>query len=159
VAHLARYHGRRIRAGLAYALFAETHDVNALEDAVAHERRAIDAWADLVAAAGDVYADDLMMGLRSAGLSGHWRDGLVEVRWRRSRVEEQLRKFVPPASDRPRIAHVPIRRALPGQDLVLRASAWGPAALRSVRVMWQVPGRAPEALPLPPAGPHAYQLL
>src|SRR5262249_467017 len=105
------------------------------------------------------YADDLMMGLRSAGLSGHWRDELVELRRGLWRLEEQLRNFVPPASDRPRIAHVPIRRALPGQDLVLRASAWGPAALRSVRGMCQVRGQGGEALPLQPDGPHAHRLL
>src|SRR5262249_55812623 len=46
LAHLARYHARRIRAGLAYALFTATQDRNALEDAVAHERQAIAAWTD-----------------------------------------------------------------------------------------------------------------
>jgi hypothetical protein len=159
LAHLARYHARRIRAGLAYALFTESHDVNALEDAVTHERQAIAAWTDLVAAAGDVYAADLMMGLRSAGLSGHWRDELVALRQGLAQLEAQLNNDRLPASDGPRIAHVPVRRAVPGQDLVLRATAWGPAPLRAVRVTWQVPGRAPDDLSMEPAGSHAYRLL
>jgi hypothetical protein len=159
LAHLARYHARRIRTGLAYALFTATQDRNALDDAVAHERQAIAAWTDLVAAAGDVYAGDLMMGLRSAGLSGHWRDELVALRHGLAQLEEQLNNYQPPARDGPRIAHVPVRRAVPGQDLLLRATAWGPAEFRAVRVTWQVPGRAPENLSMQPAGPHAYRLL
>jgi hypothetical protein len=158
LAHLARYHARRIEAGLAYALFTEAHDVNALDDAVTHERQAVAAWTDLVAAAGDVYAGDLMMGLRSAGLSGHWRDELVELRRGLLQLEERLRNFAPQASDRPRIAHAPVRRAVPGDDLVIRATAWGPSEIRAVRAMWQLPGQAPEALSMEPAGPQAYRL-
>ena len=63
LAHLAEYHGRRIHAGLHYALFQQSGDVTALDQAIAWERRAIAAWQDLVGAAGDVYADNLALGL------------------------------------------------------------------------------------------------
>ncbi|HEV2173967.1 MAG TPA: hypothetical protein VGR71_10385, partial [Nitrospira sp.] len=77
---LAEYHARRIKAGLSYALFEGTRDLNALDDAITYESQAIEAWTGIVRDAGDVYAFDLMMGLPQQDLSGHWRDELVKLR-------------------------------------------------------------------------------
>jgi hypothetical protein len=93
--NLALYHARRIPAGLSLALFHGTQDLNALEDAIAHEQRAIQAWEGIVQAAGDVYNDDLMMGLPSAELSGHWRDELVKLRQGLAELERQRAGFRP----------------------------------------------------------------
>jgi len=71
LANLALYHSRRIPAAVSYRLFERTGDVKALDEAIAHERDALEAWRQLVEAAADVYADDLMMGVRGAGLCGH----------------------------------------------------------------------------------------
>jgi hypothetical protein len=79
LANLALYHARRIPAGLSYALFVETHDRNALDDAIQNEKSAIEAWERIVAAAGDVYNRDLMMGLPEYDLSGHWKDELTKL--------------------------------------------------------------------------------
>jgi len=76
---LAAYHSHRAEAGLNYALFERTHDLNALDDAIQSETEATDAWAGMVRDAGDVYNFDLMMGLPQADLSGHWRDELVKL--------------------------------------------------------------------------------
>lgn len=83
---LSLYHSRRIPAAVSYRLFVRTQDVSALDEAIAYERNAIDAWRQIVDAAGDVYADDLMMGVRKAEfmnmsheLSGHWKDELVHL--------------------------------------------------------------------------------
>jgi hypothetical protein len=86
---LAAYHSHRIPAGLSYALFEKTHDLNALDDAIAHEKQAIDAWSDIVHDAGDAYNSDLMMGLPSADLSGHWRDELVKLNAGLATLEKQ----------------------------------------------------------------------
>ena len=40
---------------------------------------AIEAWRQIVQAAGDVYADDLMMGVCVADLCGNWKDELVSL--------------------------------------------------------------------------------
>ena len=77
---LAAYHSHRAAAGLSYALFEKTHDLNALDDAIHDETEATNAWADIVRDAGDVYNFDLMMGLPQADLSGHWRDELVKLK-------------------------------------------------------------------------------
>jgi len=80
LANLALYHSRRIPAGLNYALFERTHDLNALDDAIRDEGRAVQAWEGIVRAAGDVYHADLMMGLAEFDLSGHWKDELVKLK-------------------------------------------------------------------------------
>src|SRR5215510_4722923 len=41
LANLALYHSRRIQAGISYALFKQSQDLNALDDAIAGEARAI----------------------------------------------------------------------------------------------------------------------
>ena len=76
---LALYHSRRIPAAVSCRIFERTHDVAALDEAIAFERNAIDAWRQIVTAAGDVYTYDLMMGVRVADLCGHWKDELVAL--------------------------------------------------------------------------------
>jgi hypothetical protein len=89
LANLALYHARRIPAGLSYALFAQTQDLNALDDAIQNEKRAIEAWDAIVGAAGDVYNSDLMMGLAEFDLSGHWKDELAKLKSGLAALERQ----------------------------------------------------------------------
>ena len=48
LADLAEYHSRRVLAGLSFALFEKTHDLNMLDDAIQHEGEAVNAWAKIV---------------------------------------------------------------------------------------------------------------
>jgi hypothetical protein len=64
-------------------LFERTQNISALEEAIKYEKMAIEAWKLIIEAAGDVYADDLMMGVSEAeyiGIihrqTGHWKDEL-----------------------------------------------------------------------------------
>lgn len=93
---LARYHSKRIPAAISYCLFERTKDISALDAAIGYERSAIDAWRKIVEAAGDVYTDDLMMGVRNAvfgginhQLCGHWRDELAELEKGLSDLEQK----------------------------------------------------------------------
>ena len=79
LSNLALFHSRRIPAAVSYNLFVLTKDVSDLDDVIKYERSAIEAWKQMVEAAGDVYTDDLMMGLRSADLCGHWKDELLTL--------------------------------------------------------------------------------
>jgi dienelactone hydrolase len=117
LANLALYHSRRIHAGLSYALFKQSQDATALDDAIAREGLAIQAWEKLVEAAGDVYSDDLMMGLPSSGLSGHWRDELVELK-KGLKALQQERESIPPAATRNNasVARFLTRKPAPGDD-------------------------------------------
>jgi hypothetical protein len=83
LSNLALYHSRRIPAAVSYRLFERTGDAKALDKAIAYERDAIEAWKQIVNSAGDVYADNLRMGVREAEfmkivhhLTGHWKDEL-----------------------------------------------------------------------------------
>jgi hypothetical protein len=101
LANLALYHSRRIPAGLSYALFLRTKDLNALDDAIESEKNAIHAWESLVRAAGDFYNDDLKMGLPANDMTGHWRDQLPKLEKGLASLEQQRAAFRP---DPPRIA-------------------------------------------------------
>src|SRR5208337_2627763 len=79
LANLALFHSRRIPAAVSYRLFERTKDLRALDDAIAAERSAVEAWRQLVAATGDFYAEDLMMGVREASLCGHWKNELAAL--------------------------------------------------------------------------------
>ncbi len=104
LSNLALYHSRRIPAAVSYRLFVHTKEVSTLDDAIAYEQSAIDAWRRIVAAAGDVYADDLMMGVRKVirkdeeyewvkELSGHWKDELVLLEQGLSNLEQHRKEF------------------------------------------------------------------
>jgi len=79
LANLALYHSYRIPAAVSYRIFEWTSDPAAFDDAIAYERKAIEAWWQIVISAGDVYTNDLMMGVRGADLCGHWSDELAEL--------------------------------------------------------------------------------
>jgi hypothetical protein len=80
LANLASYHAKRIPAGLSLALYNQTHDLFALDDAIAKEKEAVSAWQGIVDAAGDAYNPDLMMGLPEFDLSGSWKDEMVKFK-------------------------------------------------------------------------------
>jgi len=148
--NLALYHSRRIPAGLAYALFARTSDPKALDDAIAHEKRAIEAWEDLVKAAGDVYNDDLAFGRPSAGLSGHWRDELAALKKGLEKLEDE-RKTLKPATpaakipavaakkdnEPPEVRHTPVATAPAGKPLTLRATVTDPSGVKWVHLKYR----------------------
>jgi hypothetical protein len=137
LANLALYHSRRIHAGISYALFKHSQDLNALDDAIAQEGRAIEAWEKIVEAAGDVYHDNLMMGLPASGLAGHWKDELAELRRGLKELQHERERFSPAATrEEPLIAHTPVRRLGPGEDLIVRATVSGKNPLASVRVAY-----------------------
>lgn len=89
LADLAEYHSHRVVAGLNYALFEKSHDLNALDDAIHTEAQAVDAWAKISRDAGDVYSVDLKMGLCQADLCGHWRDELIKLQEGLAALEKQ----------------------------------------------------------------------
>ena len=74
LAGLARYHSRRLLAGVSYNLYKETGDLESFDDAIAYEKKALAAWGQIVAAAGDVYSENLAFGAHAVGFSRHWKE-------------------------------------------------------------------------------------
>jgi hypothetical protein len=77
LSRMALYHSRRVPAAVSYCLFKRTGDAAALNEAIRHEENAVRAWAEMVDAAGDVFAGNIKIG--HSRLSGHWRDELAAL--------------------------------------------------------------------------------
>jgi hypothetical protein len=172
LANLAHFHARRIPAAVSYRLFERTKDPVLLEDAVAYERSAVDAWRQIVDAAGDFYADDLMMGVRGANLCGHWKDelaalekGLValekqhaeasaagtgETR-RTPRYAAQTRSA---ATRRPSVTHTRISAAPANEALAVTAQVQARGGIKWVRLRYRSVNQQLDyrMLPMTPAG-------
>jgi hypothetical protein len=153
LANLALYHARRIPAAVNYRLFERTGDPKALEEAIGYERTAIEAWRQLVAAAGDVYNDDLMMGVRGVGLCGQWKDELAALEKGLLALERQ-RHDLPPAGatrpapryaipsadesrDAPVVMHQAITTAPASKPLAITAQVRAPSGIKWVRLRFR----------------------
>ena len=148
---LARYYSQRIPAAVCYRLYDRTKDLRALDDAIEYERKAVAAWRQIVDAAGDIYAEDLMFGARSRNLCGHWRDELASLESGVAKLEAQRKAatantaFTPaPPYDAsvgnaggPRIVHQPILTASVGRPLIIRAQASSPTGIKWVQVLYR----------------------
>ena len=135
LAYLALYHSHRAKAGLSYALFKHSGDINALDDAIELESEAISAWGKLVESAADIYHENLMMGRASANLTGHWRNELPKLNKGMDKLREQRKSFKPSVTEsKITIAHVPIRKAQPGSKLTIRATVSARKAVSGARV-------------------------
>ena len=53
---------------VAYNLYKSTGALRPFDEAIEHEKRAVQAWSEIVAAAGDVYSTELAFGAHSVGL-------------------------------------------------------------------------------------------
>ena len=137
LANLAMYHSHRSVAGLGYALYTRSNDLNALEDAIAHESQAVRSWQQIVDSAGDVYDFDLRFGRRTAGLSGHWRDELKQLREGLEKLKTKREQYKPPqGSGRLSLTHVPVRKTAPKRTLVIRTTVGGDNELKSIKLVY-----------------------
>ena len=74
LAGLARYHSFRLLAGVSYSLYQQTGNLDTFDDAIASERHALEAWQQMVDAAGDIYNRNLAFGAHAVGFSRHWQE-------------------------------------------------------------------------------------
>jgi hypothetical protein len=153
LANLALFHSRRIPAAVNYRLFVRTKDARALEDAITQERSAVEAWRQLVAAAGDFYVEDLMMGVRGASLCGHWKDELAALESGLTALEGQRRELKTASASKPApryqvatdtrdgaiisIAHQPVTSAPVGNPVIITAKVSAPSDVKWVRLRYR----------------------
>jgi hypothetical protein len=78
LAALARYYASRLPAAVSYDLYKETGDLPSFDAALEDEARAIQAWSDIVTAAGDVYNDKLPFGAPGY-FPRHWKEELQQL--------------------------------------------------------------------------------
>ena len=142
LANLARFHARRLLAGVQYNLHKQTGDLWALDEAVALEAQATAAWAQIVKCAGDVYAKDLAFGVFRVGFSRHWKEelALLEKGLEALHTEQQQARLTLQGSQL-RMAHVPVRRLAPAQPLTIRATVVAAKAIAGVEVLVTCDGK------------------
>ena len=105
LAGLAQYHAQRLLAGVAYNLYKETGDLDSFDEAICHEKKALDAWGQIVSAAGDVYSENLAFGAHAVGFSRHWKEEYDLL----SRNFEQLQAERQKAIAKPGASHFSLR--------------------------------------------------
>jgi hypothetical protein len=155
---LALYHSRRIPAAVNYRIFERTGDVSALDEAIANERNALEAWREIVASAADVYTDNLMLGVCVADLCGHWKDelvalekGLAALEQKRETLKVEARTSTTPVKtvsqhqpwateDHHKLfefKHVPIISIPVGKPLAVNVQVTAPAGVKWVRLRYR----------------------
>ena len=153
LSNLALYHSRRIPAAVNYRIFERTQDVSALDRAIVSERNAIEAWRQIVASAGDVYTDDLMMGVRGADLCGHWKDELVMLEKGLADLEQKRIAFKADGSignapnykvttiadwnERFQITHRPVINATTGKPIKITVKVTNPVGVKWVSLSFR----------------------
>jgi len=177
LSNLALFHSRRIPAAVSYNLFLLTNGLPALNDAIRYERLAIEAWKELVAAAGDVYTEDLMMGVREAGwqgivhhLSGHWKDELGYLEEGLKVLEQKQAEFrdvgsvkltphYQPANSANndklfKITHQPVTSAAANKPITINIRVSAVSGVKEVRLLYRNVNQEMEykTLPMLPSG-------
>ena len=148
LAGLARYHSFRLLAGVSYSLYKETGNLVTFDDAIAFERRAMEAWKQMVDAAGDVYSPTLAFGVHAVGFSRHWEEEYSLL----SRDFETLLAERTKADSKPGSKHatplsalpappaarlVSAKTARPNSDYVVYATVTASAGVKSVRLRYR----------------------
>jgi hypothetical protein len=136
LAGLAQFHAARLRAAVDFNLAA-------YPSAIAHERRAIEAWSRMVQAAGDIYSDDLPFGVHRVGFPRHWKEELQNLRQGLAKLESQYSQAAPgqPAKDSEptkllvKLSQAPA--AEPGQPLLIKAVVSGPVPAKTLRLRYR----------------------
>jgi hypothetical protein len=143
LAALAQYHSQRLLAGVAYNLYKETGDLGSFDEALAYEKKALDAWEHIVSAAGDVYSENLAFGAHAVGFSRHWKEEYQLL----ARNFEQLQAERQRAVAKPGAAYFalhltsgpqPAARLLPASsNLEVAARVTAPAGVKWVRLRYR----------------------
>lgn len=150
LARLAGYYSWRLRAGVFYNLYTESGDLACFDEAISNEKRAVDAWREIVEAAGDVYSESLAFGVQRQGFPRHWKEGFELLQRDFGRLTTEREKASPRADAKP--VHIPRRAAdakppavqlqpvpaaPPGQDVLVSAKVASAAGLKWVRLRYR----------------------
>jgi hypothetical protein len=151
---LALYHSRRILAAVSYRIYEYTGNISALDDAISHERNAIEAWQKIIEAAGDVYKDNLRFGVCEADLCGHWKDELISLEKGLAKLVQEQERLLSQTDNtngvryqiRPnkikydtilQISHTPVTSLPVGTPLSLTAKVTASTGVKWVRIRYR----------------------
>src|SRR5262249_36369271 len=132
-----------------YNLYKESGEPAYFDEAIAGERKAVQAWKEIVVAAGDVYSENLAFGAHAVGFRRHWKEelGLLQqdfdarVSERANVIDKPVAKPLfdlttagksPPAVDLP-----PSGDAEPGRDLRVSAKVTASGDVKWMRLRYR----------------------
>lgn len=157
LANLALYYSHRVIAAVDYNLFLKTNDLFALDNAIDWEKKAIASWSDIVTAAGDVYTNDLLMGVCSMNMCGDWQTDLAQLNEEFKGLKLMRSNLLQKPDDGEiKINHIPVRRLIPGKKLVISANI-NSNNVKSVRCAIKVGDGAYRFTNMPAHGQWRYQ--
>ena len=149
LAALARYYSWRLQAAVAYNLYKEAGDLPSFDTALENEKRAIQAWSDIVDAAANVYNDKLPFGAPGY-FPRHWKEELQQLQQDFARLEAARRTASPKAGSRttpvtfPALATEPPLATLskpdvatPGKDFVVSATISAESNVKWIRLRYR----------------------
>jgi hypothetical protein len=142
LAGLSRYHSRRLLAGVAYNLYKETGDLGSFDDAIAYEKSALEAWGQIVAAAGDVYSENLAFGAHAVGFSRHWNEEQQLLAKNFDQLLAEREKAVAKPGAKHYALHevsgpMPSATLLPAKGLEVAVKVQSAAPVKSVRLRYR----------------------
>ncbi len=152
LAALARYHSWRQLGGVNYNLYKQAGDLAAFDEAIADERKAVQAWHDLVEAAGDFYIDNMWFGPTGRRFPHHWKDEMkaLEAEFEQLLIDRQAATAradarparMPQREENPPWPGVtfvqrPPAAAVPGQDYVVQVKVTAPAGVKWIRLRYR----------------------
>ena len=152
LAALARYKAWRQLGGVSYNLYRQAGSLEAFDDAIADERKAVESWHDLVNAAGDFYIDNMWFGPRGRNFPHHWKDEMkaLDIEFARLLSERKSATAradakpvrIPDREANPRVPVVTVMDptpapAEPGRDLIVRVKATAPAGVKWIRLRYR----------------------
>ncbi len=152
LAALARYHSWRQLGGVNYNLYKQAGDLGAFDEAIADERKAVQAWHELVAAAGDFYIDDMWFGTTGRGFPHHWKDEMKTLDSEFDRLLAERQSATAGTNAQP--ARIPARDsssqmpvvtfvqrppapAVPGQDYIVQVKVTAPEGLKWIHLRYR----------------------
>src|ERR1035437_1510582 len=142
-ADLARYHSQRLLAGVGYNLYKETGDLGSFDEAIGYEKRALDAWGQIVAPVGDVSSETLPFGAPAVGFSRHWKEEYQLLSRNFEQLQAERRTAVAKAGATHFALHevggaAPSARLLPvAPNLEIAARVTAPAGVKWVRLRYR----------------------
>ena len=97
---LGRFFANKFRAGLLFAVYEQTRDRKALEEALRLYKKAGQQWSDLANSVANVYKKDVTAG-ETAHLRGHWLDRLPAMDEDIAEMSKLLDAAKPSSESRP----------------------------------------------------------
>jgi len=157
LAGLSLYYSHRVEAAVHYNLFKKTNNIIALDDAIRSEGKAIQAWQGIVEAAGDQYAENLMMGICRMNMCGHWRTDLQQLKDEFENLKDLRTDLLKETGEAEfHIHHVPVRHLKPGNKLPVAANITA-NDVKSVRCAIQTGNNDYRFFEMTPDGQKVYR--